>query len=80
MIVEKDNFEKDIHLLLSDTVKELVVRFNKPASEAEWLVEKSDMKNIIAEKPIALHDSAYKWATKLLTENGDIETLERYLV
>ena len=81
MIAKKYNsLEMDIHLLSVSIVKELIVRFRKPISEAEDLVKNSDIEKIILKHPIALHDSAYNWAVKLLAANGDIETLENYLI
>ena len=80
MLIKRRRIKKDVHLLAINTTKELIVRFNKSISEAEDLVKNSDMERIILKHPIALHDSAYNWAVKLLTENGEIETLKKHLV
>ncbi|SHH76985.1 hypothetical protein SAMN02745135_02043 [Caloranaerobacter azorensis DSM 13643] len=74
-----NSLKKEIHLLIVNTIKELVVSFNKSLKDAENIVKKTKMEEYILKHPITLRDSAYDWAVKLLTEIGDIETLEKYL-
>ena len=74
------NIKYDAHLLAINTVKELIVKFHKTITDAEKIVKSSKMEEYVVKHPITLHESAYNWAVKLLTENDDIETLEKYLM
>lgn len=74
-----NNLKVDAHLLVVNTIKELVVSFKKSLKDAEDIVKKTKMEEYILKHPITLHDSAYDWAVKLLTEIEDIETLEKHL-
>lgn len=71
-----DILKNDARLLAINTVKELVVSFNKSLEEAEKIVKQAKMEEYILKHPITLHDSAYDWAVKLLTEIEDAELLK----
>ncbi|CBH21378.1 protein of unknown function [Acetoanaerobium sticklandii] len=73
------DIKNEAHLLAIKTVMELIVKFDKILIDAENIVKSSKREEFIVQNPITLHESAYNWAVKLLTEIGDLDTLEKYL-
>lgn len=76
----RKQIKKDALLLAIQTTKELITVFHKSIQEAERIVKDSKMEKYLLKHPIGLHDSPHKWAIRLLTEERDVETLEKYLL
>ena len=79
MLTHSKTIKEEAKLLAIRTSKELMTKFHKSMTEAEQIVSDALLEQYVVRHPMALHDSAYDWAVKLLTEKDDIETLERYL-
>lgn len=69
---------KESEILTGLIQRELVAKFGKSIDEASELVEKFGVKSSLIESPILLHDSPNHWALALLTNNNDIEAIEKY--
>ncbi|RID87712.1 hypothetical protein D1953_04960, partial [Peribacillus asahii] len=70
---------QETEILTGLIARELVAVFGKSENEANELIEKFEVKNNLIKNPILLHDSPNHWALALLTNNNDVEAIEKYL-
>lgn len=72
------DFQNDAALLVTLIMRELILEFDKTETAAMQLISNSNVYDSILKEPIGLHDSPYQWALIVLTDNDEIETLEKY--
>jgi hypothetical protein len=72
------NIEEEAKTLVSLIIRELVTGFGKSDLEAGRFVNKARVFQSLIKNPLGLHESPHMWAISVLTENGDVEALEKY--
>jgi len=76
----KQNVVSEETAILTNLIaRELVVVFGKSDTQAYELIEKFEVRNNLIKNPILLHDSPNHWALALLTNDNDVEAIEKYL-
>lgn len=73
------NHKKEIDLMIHHIVRELIVEFGKNKTDAVRLLEKSKVEKFLLTDPMGFHESSYNWALSILTDNNDVEALEKHL-
>jgi UDP-N-acetylglucosamine transferase subunit ALG13 len=71
--------QKEIHLMVNHIIRELIVEFGKSKAEAMYLVKRTDVEKSLMKDPMGFHESPYNWALSVLTDNDDVEALEKHL-
>jgi hypothetical protein len=71
--IERD----EARILALKTRDLLIIKFGKTASESEKMINDFKMEDFVAKHPIALHESPFDWALRLLTKNKDYEALDK---
>jgi len=56
----------------------LINHFEKEEETAKKLVKKFNLWEVVKENPLILHDSPEKVALMILTDEGDLEAIEKY--
>lgn len=79
MLTNNFKQQKDIQLMVNHIVRELIVEFGKDEKEALQLVRNAGVDKSLTEHPIGFHETPDDWALSILTDNNDVETLEKYL-
>lgn len=75
MLNTKDKTEA--RMLAIKTRDILISSFGKSVAESEKMINSFGMEAFIIKHPMALHESAYDWALRLLTKNEDYEALRK---
>lgn len=65
-------------ILIHHIVRELIVEFGKSKQEAIQLIKKSGVEESLMKDPMGFHESPYNWALSVLTDNDDVEALEKH--
>jgi hypothetical protein len=78
-VTNNPKLQKEIDLMINHIIRELIVEFGKSKTEAIHLVKKSGVEKSLIKDPMGFHESPYNWALSILTDNDDVEALEKHL-
>jgi UDP-N-acetylglucosamine transferase subunit ALG13 len=78
-VTNDHKLRKEIDLMINHIIRELIVEFGKSKTDAIRLLEKSKVEKSLVTDPMGFHESPYNWALSILTDNNDVEALEKHL-
>lgn len=78
-MLKENVVNRETEILTGLITRELVVFFGKDEKEAYELIEKFEVRESLINNPILLHDSPNHWALALLTNDNDVDAIEKYL-
>ncbi|MCG1027072.1 hypothetical protein [Virgibacillus halodenitrificans] len=68
----------DIDLMVQYISKELMSEFGKSKEEAMKMIQESEVEKSLVKDKLGFHESPYNWAISILTDQNDVEALEKH--
>lgn len=70
--------QAEVKLMTRHIAKELIEEFGKSRAEAMNLIKASKVEQSLINDRLGFHESPYHWAISILTENNEVEALEKH--
>ncbi|APC49591.1 hypothetical protein BME96_15945 [Virgibacillus halodenitrificans] len=68
----------EIDLMVQYISKELMSEFGKSKEEAMKKIQESEVEETLVKDKLRFHESPYTWAISILTDQNDVEALEKH--
>lgn len=68
----------EIDLMVQHISKELINEFGKSKEESMKLIQETEVEKSLIEDKLGFHESPYNWAISILTDQNDVEALEKH--
>ncbi|WP_077358693.1 hypothetical protein [Virgibacillus halodenitrificans] len=68
----------EIDLMVQYISKELMSEYGKSKEEAMKMIQESEVEESLVEDKLGFHEPPYTWAISILTDQNDIEALEKH--
>ncbi|WP_106496285.1 hypothetical protein [Lentibacillus sp. Marseille-P4043] len=68
----------EIDLMVQHISKELINEFGKSKEEAMEIIKESEVEESLVKDKLGFHESPYNWAISILTDQNDVEALQKH--